>query len=205
MKRLLICVLCSTERTGWINPWLCKSLLRLQADPRFQITVEMVCDARPVEYARNMCVVMARQMNVDALVQIDNDMTLPADFGNILADALATGKHVVTLGYGALLPEGPEMLSSDNGPRDGQFRETGNGGGGVLFIASEVWKTLRGPWFRFLTNDDELLSRKLGEDYYFTEIAQSHGFKVWTHENLAGHLKTTDATQLCLLQTAKWP
>ena len=23
---------------------------------------------------------------------------------------------------------------------------------------------------------------------------QAHGFKVWTHQRLAGHLKTTDAT-----------
>lgn len=200
--RILVCGLTGTERTTWINPSLCSSLLRLQRDPRFDITVEMVIDQRPVEYARNTCVVKARAMRVSACLQIDNDNLLPADFGDILDDALSTGKAVVTLGYGALLPTGPRMLSDDNGPRDGNFRETGLGGGGVLIINSEVWRVIpRGPWFRSLPNDDEVMSCKSSEDYQFCELVQAHGLKVWTHEQLAGHLKTTDATRLVMQAT----
>ena len=42
--KVLVCVLCSSERTGWINPSLCLSLIALQQDPRFQIMVEMIRD-----------------------------------------------------------------------------------------------------------------------------------------------------------------
>jgi hypothetical protein len=195
--KILVCVLCSTERTGWLNPWLCSSLLTLQRDPRFSVTVEMIGDDfRPIQHARNACVWKARQMGADVCIQMDNDNVPPSDFGDILNEAISTNKHVVALGYGAWLPEGPALLSChDNGPKDGNFRITGVGGGGCLIISSEVWRVIEhGPWFRWLTNDDELQTRKMGEDYYFCEMVQAHGLKVWTHKRLAAHLKTRDAT-----------
>jgi hypothetical protein len=169
--------------------------LRLQQDPRFDIVIEMVKDRRPVEHARNLCIVTARAFNADVCIQVDNDMTLPGDFADIVYEALAFGKHVVSLPSGCLLPEGPAMIPGDNGPADGQFRECGRGGSGVLVIGAEVWRKIpRGPWFRWVTNDDEVLSRALSEDYYFCQLVQEHGLTVWTHQHVAGHLKTTDAT-----------
>jgi hypothetical protein len=195
--QILCCILCGPERTDWINPSLCYALLKLQRDSRFDLTVEMTYNKRPVEHARNQCVVNARARGVDYLVQIDNDMVLPFDFGSILHEAILTGKAVVALAYGALLPEGPQIIPGDNGPRDGEFKETGCAGGGVLIISSEVWRVIpRGPWFQWLTNSDECLSRKLSEDYYFCELVREHGLKVWTHQRHAGHLKSSDATWL---------
>lgn len=197
--KVLVCVLCSTERSGWINPSLCCSLLGLQQDPRFDLTVEMVRDKMPVEHARNLAMVSARARGVDAAVMFDNDNVPPADFADILHDAIVTGKDVVSLPSGVLLETGPQIIPADNGARDGNFRTTGCAGGGVLIVSSEVWRRVpRGPWFRWLTNDDEVLSRKLGEDYFFCELVQQHGMTVWTHEHVAGHLKTTELTHWTL-------
>jgi hypothetical protein len=194
-----IFVLCSTERTGWVNPALCLALLRLQQDPRFTLTVEMVTDKKPVEHARNLCIVRARASGADVCVQIDNDNYPPANLADIICEASRTGKAVVALGYGIIPPEGPQMIPNDNGAPEGHFRQTGCAGGGVLIISSEVWRVIpRGPWFRWLTNDDETLSRRLGEDYYFCGLAQQHGLTVWTHQNVAGHLKTVNATSWVL-------
>lgn len=196
--KVLVCVLCSIERTGWVAPPLCLSLIQLQQDPRFDCRIRMVTDAKPVEHARNLCVFAAREGGADVLVQIDNDMTLPANFADILHDAYRTGKAVVSLPSGILPPEGPQMIPGDNGKKDGQFRVTGCAGAGVLVINSEVWRAISGPWFKWLANDDEVLSRKLSEDYYFCGLVQRHGLTVWTHERVAGHLKTVNATQWTL-------
>jgi hypothetical protein len=193
--KVSVFVLCSTERTGWVNPALCLSLLNLREDPRLNISVEMVTDRKPVEHARNLCIVGARTMGADVCVQIDNDMTLPSNLADIVLDAWSTGKAVVSLPYAILPPEGPQMIPGDNSTPDGRFRQTGCAGGGVLILNSEVWRVIpRGPWFRWLVNDDEVLSRKLGEDYYFCQLVQEHGLTVWTHERVAGHLKTANAT-----------
>ena len=152
-----------------------------------------------MEHARNLAIVSARTRGADACVQIDNDNVPPADFADILHDAISTGKAVVTLPYGIIPPEGPQMIPTDNGLQDGRFRQTGHGGGGVLIIGAEVWRVIeRGPWFRWLFSDDEVLSRKLGEDYYFCQSVRAHGLTVWTHQHVAGHLKTTDATHWIL-------
>lgn len=197
--RVSVFVLCSIERTGWVNPSLCLSLLHLQQDPRLDITVEMVMDKKPVEHARNLAVWKARESGADVCVQIDNDMTLPRNLADIVHEAHSTGKAVVSLPSGILPAEGPQMIPEDNGPKDGHFRVTGCGGGGVLIISSEVWRVIpHGPWFRWLANDDEVLSRQLGEDYYFCELVRRHGLSVWTHPNVAGHLKTADATRWIL-------
>ena len=194
--KVSVFVLCSTERCGWVNPSLCLSLIALQRDPRFDLTVEMVMDKRPVEHARNFCIVSARASGADACVQIDNDMTLPSNFGGIVHDTITTGKAVVGLPSGILPPEGPRMIPEDNGAPDGQFRQAGCVGGGVLIIGSVVWRVIpRGPWFRWLANDDEILSRRL------SELVREHGLNVWTHQCVAGHLKTVNATHWVLRLT----
>lgn len=197
--RILLFVLCSAERSGWISPYLCQSLLVLRQDPRFDLTVSMVVDQRPLYHARNLCIVAARAREAHLACMIDNDMTLPSNFADILLEAFTTSKAVVSLACGILHPEGSQIIPSDNGQADGDFRETGCVGGGVLIISSEVWRAIpRGPWFRWDSNEDEVLSTRLSEDFYFVELVLSHGLKVWTHKCVAGHLKTSNATRWIL-------
>ncbi len=197
--RILLYVLCGRERDTWVNPALCRQLLQLQ-DARFDVTVDFAYDLKPHERARNHCVMNAKHGSYTHLCMIDNDMILPAKFANVLHETVSSGKAVVGLKYGALAWEGEglRMLAChDNGPVDGNFRRTGQVGGGVLIISADVWRKVPGPWFRWLVNDDEWTSQRISEDLYFCELVQAQGFEVWTHKQAAGHLKTMDLTAMC--------
>jgi hypothetical protein len=197
--KVLLCVLCGRERDSWINPALFRSLLRLQ-DKRFDVEIRLAYDRKPHEHARNFAMTMAKAPGVTHLVQVDNDMVLPGNFRDVLHEVISSGKHVVGLKAGALNDDGSfRMLSChDNGVVDGNFRRTGVVGGGVLIISSDVWRKIpKGPWFRWLVNEDEWTTRKMSEDVYFCEMVQAHGLEVWTHKQAAGHLKTMDLTEVC--------
>lgn len=196
--RILLYVLCGRERDTWVNPALCRALARLQ-DARFDTTVDFAYDLKPHEHARNHCVMNAKHGGYTHLCMIDNDMVLPGNFRDVLHEVTTSGKSVVGLKAGALNDDGSfRMLSChDNGMADGNFRRTGQVGGGVLIISAEVWHKVPGPWFRWLVNEDEWTTRKMSEDTFFCELVQAHGLAVWTHRQAAGHLKTMDLTAMC--------
>jgi hypothetical protein len=197
--RVLLYVLCGRERDTWINPALFSSLLHLQ-DKRFDVTVDLAYDLKPHAAARNHCLMNAKHGGYTHLCMVDNDMVLPGNFRDVLHEVISSEKHVVGLKAGALNDDGSfRMLSChDNGMVDGNFRRTGVVGGGVLIISSQVWRAIpKGPWFRWLVNEDEWTTRKMSEDVYFCELVQGHGLEVWTHKQAAGHLKTIDLTKVC--------
>ncbi|MGA2387511.1 MAG: hypothetical protein ABSF97_01020 [Candidatus Sulfotelmatobacter sp.] len=197
--RVLLYVLCGRERSDWLNPALACSLLHLQ-DKRFDVTVDFAYDLKPYERARNQCMMNAKHGGYDLLCEVDNDMILPDNFQDILHEVIISGKHVVGLKAGAFADNGSLNVLSchDNGRVEGDFRRTGIVGSGVLIISSQVWRAIpKGPWFRWLVNEDEWTTRKMSEDVYFCELVQGHGLEVWTHKQAAGHLKTIDLTKVC--------
>src|ERR1700733_5523338 len=199
-KKVLVCVLCGNERHTWSNPYLFTTLLTMVQDSRFDVTVEMIGDGfHWIDRARNVCVTKARQQRADWLIQFDNDIVPPSNLLDILAGADQSGKEIVVLGYAVLFDSGiPVVLPTDNGRRDGEFRVAGCIGGGVLMVKARVWETIPGPWFRWVSNDDETTTLKVGEDYYFCELVQHHGFTVWTHRALAGHLRAMNITRVAI-------
>ena len=62
-------------------------------------------DRKPVEHARNLCMWKAREGGANVRIQIDNDMTLPSNFADIVLDAWSTGKAVVSLPSGSCRPK----------------------------------------------------------------------------------------------------
>ena len=209
--KIIISVLCGPERERWINPRLFDSLIALQWDSRFSILISNTYGFNRYEVARNRALQMARDNNPDALVQIDNDMVLPTQFGDVLSDAIASEKDVVgfpsaraLLHGGHVTPESRifarcvEALSPPERQGNcGEFVRARHVGTGVLIIRAEVWRRIpRGPWFKWLAADDELLSPRVAEDYYFCELAEKHGLSVWSHRSVAGHLKTIDITNV---------
>ena len=202
--RVLVCVLVSSERHGWVNPRLCEALIHFSKDERFDVTVEMVSE-RWVDHARNVAVVAAREHGATWLIQIDNDCIPPSNLIGILSDADASGKQIVGLGSAVFSQGEPQIIPGDNGRKDGAFRQTGNCGAGVLLMHSKVWETIPGPWFKWVSNDDETTTLRLGEDYYFTERAIEHGFTIWTHRDLAGHLRSLDICALAIKKELSRP
>jgi hypothetical protein len=201
--RILILVLCGTERCGWVNPLLFEALLALQlADKGYSLAIDTLFSFDRVEVARNRGVQYARDTGADFLVMVDNDMVLPKDFAGALEQIVSSGKPVVSFPSARAFVGGEvELLTpQDNGVVEGDFQQTGQAGSGVMVISSEVWRKIpRGPWFRWPTNDDELLSRQFSEDIYFCGLVQQHGLTVWVHRSIAGHLKTSDITSLRMI------
>ena len=193
--RILICLVCGCERGSWVNPKLCLSLLRLARGPRFDIEVT-VSDAPHIHVARNTCMVKARESNVDFLIQLDSDITLPEHFADVLSDVISRNLDVVGLGYalfGAVAKDKWAICPPISaGIFGNEYREVGSVPAGILIIRSAVWQQVPGPWFKYEWKADEIASRQMDEDMYFCELAGKFGFKVWTHNDVAGHLKTVD-------------
>jgi hypothetical protein len=203
--KVLLFVMCEKERSGWVHPGLVYSLLCLHTDPRFSFCAGFVFNQKPVQFARNHALTQARQHGVAMCIMVDNDQVPPDNFGDIIAASIAKRKLVVGLRTGVVRTNNlPALLPSDSGQRDGEFQETRTIGTGIILIASEVWKKIpRGPWFRWLENDDEVLSMKLSEDLYFVQqLLPKHGIKVWVHDTPAAHMKTVDVAEMAKLQ---WP
>jgi hypothetical protein len=71
--KVLVCVLTSSE--SWVNPWLVANLLQMHQDSRFEVEIQLVVDCRPVDTARNCCVITAREHHADWLLMVDCDQS----------------------------------------------------------------------------------------------------------------------------------
>jgi hypothetical protein len=202
--KVLVSPLCGSERDRWLNPSLVVSLLTMTHDPRFGVIIEPAYALYPVDYARNVCVASAREQQVDWLIQVDNDQTLPVSPLDIIAEC---GPEQDVIGLSAGIRKGDDGRSfqfnthnlSAPGIVDGKFLGVLHVGSGVLILRNSVWRTLpRGPWFRTIQRDDELRSveKSGGEDWSFCDLARAAGLKLWTHRACSGHLKTTNLTAL---------
>jgi hypothetical protein len=187
--KVLIAVLCGPERHQWVNPSLVGTLIAASHDPRFAVEVAFMNGAHHAEEGRNTCVVAARAKQVDWLVQIDNDMTCPAVL-SILTEANTAGLDIVSVAAGMIRSENVFKVNvSTPMERCGNFSRVNHAGAGILMIRSSVWSKLSGaPLF--------VWDNEVGEDGYFCRLANAADFKVWAHDRLAGHLKTTDITAL---------
>lgn len=189
--RVLICVLCGPERTDWINPFLHTAILRMCQDTRFELFFEPICGLRPWERARNAAFEKANALNPDWCVQFDNDVV---PYGNPL-DVIAAARdnqRVIGLTYGALIRSEYRPTNSYEGRTE--FLEVDYVAGGALMVHSSVWNKLHPPYFAMHIELSE--ERSYGEDIFFCKQARKAGFKVWTHRQMVGHLKTVDLTRM---------
>lgn len=192
-EKILVTVLTGTERHFWVNPNLVVNLLRMASDQRFDVTVQMICDLRPFEHARNLALTRARDGRFDWCFQIDNDI----DFCENPLRWIRPGKDVIAMPYYRY--EGPEGLQADV---RGQVYETDAEGfarveligTGAMMISKKVWQTIpRGPWFRHVMNEEsELQDYKVAESFYFCRFIAEHGLGVWGVPRLVRHFHNAD-------------
>ncbi len=199
---VFVTVLCGRERHGWINPALSSALIAMSHDPRFALTIEHTADVQPVDYARNHCIDKARKANADWLVSFDNDVIPHSNPLDILAEA-TPDTEIIGLTYGVSLDNGHTYkLATEQaeGTQQGRFLPVTFIAGGTMMIRRSIWDKTAGPWFCWLTGQDELRSPigGCGEDVYFSKKMRAAGLTLWTHPQLVGHLKTTDVTALAL-------
>jgi hypothetical protein len=205
--KILVAVLTGAERQNWINPDLTRNLMRMARDTRFDVDYFPVHDCRPWEVARNLTISTARQLKADWVISFDNDNFLPGDVNPL--DIIATAgedQHVIGLTYGMRSADESHVccvFPGSRGKSDGAFHEVQGLGGGVLMVRNTVWQKIpKGPWFRWVHQENEIQEGEYGEDMYFCQLAQQNGFKLWTCDQMAGHYRTMDITKL-FVQTAQ--
>lgn len=198
MPRVLVCTLTGTERQQWPNPDLSLYLTKAARDARFDVCFSMVRDKRPYDWARNTTIHLARQIKADWLVSLDNDIVPYVPPLDVIAKAgdrqvIGTVYGIGSTGQGA----GYRMFPPDVQANRPEFQEVPEVGGGCLIIHRSVWEQIpKGPWFRWVPDENELLAPGPGlltEDVYFCQLVHRHGIKVWAYQ-LAGHLRTMDVT-----------
>jgi hypothetical protein len=207
--KVLICVLCGTERQQWINPDLSLLLINAGKDARFEVCFSMVRDKRPYDCARNTTIDLARRISADWVVSYDNDIRPYVSPLDVIANA-GEDKQVIgsVYGIGSVGPGGRHwMFPPDVPANDPNFQEAYVVGGGFLIVHRSVWERIpKGPWFRWVPDENELLEPGPGlmtEDVYFCELAHKHGIKIWAYR-LAGHLRTMDVTAVgCTLMEGR--
>lgn len=174
-QRVLVCVLCGSERHGWINPRLSMLLTAMATDKRYDTKFQWICDRYPVAYARNSAIDAARRGHFDALLMLDNDIA--PSFSPL--DLVRSDGDVITT---------PTAFHLEQGTRIVHQNVT------CCLIRSKVWRTIPGPWFKWTTGDDELCSpaNGEGEDIHFLRRCQENGIKVATASALASHYHTID-------------
>jgi hypothetical protein len=118
---------------------------------------------------------------------------------DVLAQANGERQNVIGLNYAhGSQSTGEYALFPDHGhgAADGPFREVQSTASGVLFIHRSVWQKISPPWFKWEIPSNPLLApeKNSGEDMYFSALCRKHGLRIWTHQQLAGHYKSTDIT-----------
>lgn len=179
-KRVLACVLCGSERGGWVHPRLSMVLTVMARDQRYTVEFKFICDAQPFHFARNKAVAAARDGSFDALIMLDNDAC--AAFNPL--DLIPLDGDVVCTATAFKLGTGIQMVMANCS---------------CCLIRSSVWKKLAvGPWFLWETGEDELCSPQggQGEDIHFLRLCQSKGLAVRTAQQpaFASHFHTCDLT-----------
>ncbi len=210
--KVLVCVLTSVERGGWVNPYLAQNLITLSHDSRYAVEIEMMMDYYPVDYARNSCVVMARERKAEWLFMIDNDQSFWPGYNalDVLASAGAD-KAIFAMATMApmSLPGHEEVFFMPNirkpePKEDGEFLAVGKITTGAMFIHHTVWEKIPGPWFKWCYQEGELHQTDSvgGEDFYFCELARRNGFQVWAHCRVIPHWKTCEVAKLGMFTQA---
>ena len=181
VRRLLLRPCISVVTKGSIRAETTQWLLRAFVQLAPQVEVDIVCDPRPLEHARNMQVHRFLKTEYTHLFLLDSDCVPP---DRTVEKLLALDLPIVTAPH---LTEvkgeiGPMIVDRAPGgyrqhlPIEGLQKVDACGGSGLLIIR-EVFEKLGPPWFRFVMDDQGLLCQ--GEDFYFCERAYQAGYEVW--------------------------
>ena len=207
---IMVAVFTGVERTGWVNPSLTTTLMRLSYDPRIRMSYVPIHAVHPVCQARNMAVDdFFMKSDCDVLVIFDNDVAPPHD----IADALVSMPKecdIAVLPYWVWLPQEQHTMPCFGHWEDGTmvipdpaslkpgWQEMGAGGTGCMFIRRKVFTSpdkLTGPFFKIISTEKR--GQVVSEDIYFTGRAAEAGFKTWVNTDfICSHFHTVDLAEV---------
>jgi predicted O-methyltransferase YrrM len=223
MQRIQVTVLCGTERTSWVNPYLASFLVAMSQDMRFGIDCRMAYDFKTSQEARNWASEEFLIEGHDYLLLIDND-TKPVFKGELvnLLEMALPGLDIVAAPV-PVLSNGIWMLNcymrSANGlyrnttyaefshaERDGvRLLERDAVGSGAIMLSHKVIAAMKKSYGVIWQRPRELSGKtKLGEDLWFCESAKRLGFKVYSSlAHPCGHLHSIDLLDVPTIRQAE--
>lgn len=140
-----------------------------------------------LSFNRNRLVWLALQSGATHLLFIDDDMVYPDDS---LARLLQWDKDIVCA-VASQRREGGKMCGkfAQNAKPENGLIEMDYVGGAFILVKTELFKKISSPVY--YQNYDPVLNEVTDEDYTFSEIAKSHGYKIWADISLSkqmGHI-----------------
>jgi hypothetical protein len=208
--KVMVAVFTGPERSGWVNPSLSATLLRLLCDPRMLLSYVPIHAIHPVCAARNMAVrEYFLKSDSEVLVLFDNDVAPPQN----IADAICSMPEecdIAVMPYWVWLPnerhtmpcfgywEDGVMIIPDPTTLKSGWQEMGAGGTGVMFIRRKVFTSpdkLQAPFFKIISTSDK--GQVVSEDVYFTGRAAEAGFPTWVNTDfICSHFHTVDLAEI---------
>lgn len=205
--KVLIVILCGSERANWICPQLVQWIMASVTAPALDMKTELFLlqDVWPVDDARNAAVERALAGGFDWLLMCDNDQNPHVATLDRIALAHARGLDMV--GFFIPLTYRNEIVCSVFGEEiidtglDKEFRETAACGTGVVAIRTSVFARLTKPFFRITETNRDGIRERLGEDFSFCKKVRAAGFRVHVARRIiADHFKTVSLLRVLELQ-----
>ncbi len=204
VPRILIFVLTTYERTGWVQKDLAQFLIGLRENMAYATQIMFIHNSIPAAGARNyigrlMC--SAKGTLPDWVCMIDNDMAPPANLLDTIKAAPADAAVAVPAFH---LWDGDErrtklcwgmddrQVAAIRGCIDpGKFYPLTKCGTGVIFIRPKLFRKVPAPWFWYTYNEDMHMTST--EDINFALKAREHGLKLYGKGGIVvGHHHTVD-------------
>ena len=136
-----------------------------------------------ISEGRNHLVRIALEAGAHYILFLDDDMTFPIE---TLVSFLRHDKDIIGAVYNMRTPPHRTAgypLDPDAGfPREGLLKMK-HIPTGIMLVKTEVFKRIKGPWFKYQWRDDEISDMNkdgmIGEDVLFCKRARHAGYEIW--------------------------
>jgi GT2 family glycosyltransferase len=193
VPKILICVLCHYERSGWIQPGLMDFLVGLRFNMDYATVVAKAFNFIPAAGARNFFGEQVKNADPqpDWILMLDNDMEPSGNLLDTIKDAPKDAMVVVPkfhlwdadrlttkLCWGLddskleRFPDGRSGFKIEK-----KYYELTKCGTGAIFIKPEVFHKIEAPWFEY--KYDKLGNMAGTEDITFCEKVIAAGMKIY--------------------------
>lgn len=200
--KVLFAVLSTYEREGWIHPSILQFFCDLPFQSGYAHRMVPVHNFKPAAAGRNVFCRQAKDTDTDWICMIDNDMQIPANLLDAVANAPADADIVCPTFYmwtqndlKLTLCWGTDKAHEGYGSFTPGYHELTKCGTGVIFIRPRVLRAMEFPYFRYIYNADCGLEGT--EDIQFCLSAREKGFKIYgTTEVKVGHYHSVEIGSL---------
>jgi hypothetical protein len=159
---VLVAVLCTAERDGWLSPHLLSFLMRPNGGIQRDVQLQLMHNIRPVDAARNAIADDLLRSDCEWLLMVDNDQVPPMNLLEMLdtagdhMDILVPRFYVTgTVQQGQRVPRlepvlGWQPLNGKPVEPGTEWTELSAASSGTMFVRRTAFEKLAKPFFRFL-------------------------------------------------------